>query len=632
MKKIDEKLQKELLNELNAPDQSAKIKEKLGVESTPVAAKGVNTNSFLSKLTVHKKLLIALGSVIFVIVAAIVGTTTYIRYVNTPVYEGMEATALDNNRKETIRSINRNGLISFDDLVSDDLGETNISDAVNDSIEPILPEGIAYYAEKGETIEVTVQIANPKFFEILSFTLNGRLYQTYEFREGSNSEQIIVNFTCQDTSGLQTITIDAIKYVDGTNIRDARFEADRTITIGVKYEEVPVVTNLSEIIETTYFGLSFVVSDVNNLVDVETGLMMYIYDGTNIINISKLNLGMNVFPFSNLHMGETYEYAIVAVYDQLDGRGKCANILASNKFTTKEGIEYENIETSYDYVKINFEQIHKEELTIEKIILLDGETTIEATKNADSSYTFSNLLSSKEYIMQTTYSYTIVENEAPVVIFKTIETTVTTDTRPIPTVNFVNVVPGKEDVSFAFDIVDTLITEGLITAIRLYKDGELLRDNLSTTDFAISDLLSNNKYEIEVEYEYDLKDGNPRQKLTNRYEFKTLEKTAPKVTLTSAIIFGDMLSVWFKVNDPEGVCNIVGFEVYNAAGEKIASKDAADHYNTQTSDGDVSFTGITESGVYTIYVVYAYDLNDGKGVTTIDKSSIGKDNSLGYEK
>lgn len=632
MKKLEEALKQEILNELNAPDQNEKLKEKLGIESTKRAMDFSKKDSFFNKLVIHKKILIVLTSFILFVVIGIVGTTSYIRYVNTPVYEGMEATSVITEHNEVRRNVRRNGLIYFDDVIEGDLEESSIKDVVNESIEPILPEGIAYYATKGETIEVTVNISNPKFFEILSFTLNGRLYQTYEFKEGSNSEQIIVAFTCQGESGLQTITIDAIKYVDGTTIRDARFEADRTITIGIKYEEVPVVTNLSEIIETTYFGLSFVVSDVNNLVNIEDGLMMYIYDGEEIMNISKLNLGMNVFPFSNLHMGETYEYAIVAVYDQLDGRGKCANILASNKFTTKEGIEYENIETSYDYVKINFEQIHKEELTIEEIVLINGTETIDAVKNVDNSYTFSNLLSSKEYIMQTTYSYTIVENETPVVIKKMIETTVTTNTRPIPTVEYIDVTPGKEDVSFNLNINDTVATEGIITAIRLYKDGVLVKDNLSVTSFIINELLSNNTYEIEVEYEYDLKDGNPRQKLTSRCEFSTLEKIAPKVTLTSCIMFSDMLSVWFKVTDPEQVVNIISFEVYNAEGEKLVSKNAADHYNEQTNEGDVSFTGITENGTYTIYVVYSYDLNDGKGLITIDKASIGKDNSLGYNK
>lgn len=630
MKKLEDILKQEILNELNAPDQNAKLKEKLGIESTKHVGNYNKKDSFFKRLTVPKKILIAAASFILLAVIGIVGTTSYSKYINIPTYEGMEVSAIVNSQKESRRNINSIGFNDVNTLLLND--NTSIKDVINESIQPVIPEGIAYYATKGETIDVTVKISNPKFFEILSFTLNGRLYQTYEFKEGSNSEQIIVAFTCQDSSGLQTITIDAIKYVDGSTIKDARFKADRTITIGVKYEEVPTVSNLSEIIETTYFGLSFVVTDVSNLVNINNGLMMYVFDGTSIINISKLQLGMNVFPFSNLHMGKTYEYAIVAVYDQLDGRGKCANILASNKFTTKEGIKYENIETSYDYIKINFEQLHKEELTIEKVVLLNSDEIIEPVKNSDNSYIFNNLLSNKEYTIETTYSYTIVENGKPVVINKTIETTVETDSRPIPTIEFVDVVPGKEDVTFNFNINDTLPTLGKITAIKLYKDGLLIRDNLSTTNFTINELLSNNTYEIEVEYQYDLKDGNPRQILTYRYEFTTLENATPKVELTSAIIFGDMLTVWFSVNDPDTTLGIIGFEVYNSSGEKVAYKDAPDYFNDLTCEGDVSFTGITNNDSYTIYAIYLYDLNDGNGTVTIDASSIGKDNSIGYNK
>ena len=40
-----------------------------------------------------------------------------------------------------------------------------------------------------------------------------------EFQEGSNSNQIIVKFETSNLSGIQTITIDAIKYVDDTTIK-----------------------------------------------------------------------------------------------------------------------------------------------------------------------------------------------------------------------------------------------------------------------------------------------------------------------------------------------------------------------------------------------------------------------------
>lgn len=57
----------------------------------------------------------------------------------------MEATSVLKNKKEERRNLNRNHLINFDDLINDDL---SIKEEIDQTIEPILPEGIAYYATK----------------------------------------------------------------------------------------------------------------------------------------------------------------------------------------------------------------------------------------------------------------------------------------------------------------------------------------------------------------------------------------------------------------------------------------------------------------------------------------------------
>ena len=620
--KFDEKFKKDFLNELNSPDQAKAIKDKIGIESTDkvVDPKPSSNNSFWSKILKHKAIWISCLSCLLVVALGIGGTFGYIKFKNTPVYEGMEVTS-------------QSGKLTSYSLTSDEEGK-DIEDAVEESIEPIIPEGIAYYAKKGQKIEITVKISNPKFYEILSFTLNGKLYQTFEFKEGSNSEQIIVDFVCQDESGLQVVTIDAIKYVEGTKIKDVRFKGDKELTLGITYEELPQVTNLSEIIGTTEFGLSFVTTDINNLIDLSSGLMMYIFDGEKIINISNLNLGMNVFPFSNLRMGKEYQYAVVGVYDALDGRGKCANILASNKFVTKEGIEVSDLEIGYDNIKVTFNRIHKEDITVNKIFMSDGEETVEGVLNPDGTYSFGDLLSNKEYVLTTTYGYNIVENGEVVTLEHTIQTTVKTKERPIPTIEFKDFVADKESVKFNFEINDTVATSGKIISLKLFLHGNLIKE-LDPSDLEILDLLSNTEYELEVTYEYDLKDGNPRATITNSIKFKTLEKVTPVVKFTQAVgAFNNMFSAWFEINDPEGCCNIERFELYNEAGELVATKDVPDNYHTVADDedctgqGDVTFYDLTEPGLYKIVVVYSYDLNDGKGKIVIDANSIAKDNSI----
>jgi len=91
--------------------------------------------------------------------------------------------------------------------------------------------GGPYYAQPNEDIYIYVHISNPDGFEILSFTLNGVKYSTYMFEAGSDLETLILKYNVGEKEGIQQYTIDAIKYVDGENIKDVRMEGERTIEV-----------------------------------------------------------------------------------------------------------------------------------------------------------------------------------------------------------------------------------------------------------------------------------------------------------------------------------------------------------------------------------------------------------------
>ena len=95
---------------------------------------------------------------------------------------------------------------------------------------------IAYYTKPNKDFYITVHVSNPDNFEILSFTLNGKVYSSYMFEQGSDMENLILKCNVGDAEGMVEYTIDAIKYVDGEQIKDVRMEGDRTITIGVSTE------------------------------------------------------------------------------------------------------------------------------------------------------------------------------------------------------------------------------------------------------------------------------------------------------------------------------------------------------------------------------------------------------------
>ena len=99
-----------------------------------------------------------------------------------------------------------------------------------------------YYADPGDDVFVVVHINNPSGYEILSFTLNGVKYSSYMFEYGSDLENLILKVNVGNTEGIQEYTIDQIKYVDGTDIKDVRMEGDRTVKIGVSTNKQPSVT------------------------------------------------------------------------------------------------------------------------------------------------------------------------------------------------------------------------------------------------------------------------------------------------------------------------------------------------------------------------------------------------------
>ena len=100
--------------------------------------------------------------------------------------------------------------------------------------------GGTYYALKNEDIYIHVHLSNPDDFEILSFTLNGVKYSSNMFEYGSNLELLILKYNVGDVKGLQEYTIDAIKYIDGETIKDARMDGDRTVKVYVNDDTQPL--------------------------------------------------------------------------------------------------------------------------------------------------------------------------------------------------------------------------------------------------------------------------------------------------------------------------------------------------------------------------------------------------------
>ncbi len=115
-----------------------------------------------------------------------------------------------------------------------DHGRTdNTSQEPSSKRDPLPTFGQTYYAMPNEDIYIYVYLTNPAGYEILSFTLNGVKYSSYMFEVGSDMELLILKYNVGNVAGLQEYTIDAIKYVDGEQIKDVEMKGDQTVRVMV---------------------------------------------------------------------------------------------------------------------------------------------------------------------------------------------------------------------------------------------------------------------------------------------------------------------------------------------------------------------------------------------------------------
>lgn len=624
MDKDMKKFKEMYLNELsNEEGNKEKLKDKIGIKKGTVEAKAKTSGGFFS---MYKKPLIIGGSCVMAILIAIITVISIINFRNTPVYQGMDA-----DNMGTVRASKRYDGHDDHDDDDDDHRREELIDDVEQQIGVIIDNRIVCYAQPNEQIIITVQIDNPKFYEILSFTLNGRLYQSYEFVDGSDSTRILVKFTVQAESGLQEVTIDAIKYVDNTSIKNARFGADKTIKLGVTYQNPPVATDVNEIVNGKDFAVSFSVQDQDQLININSGLNIYLFDGEQLVSQSKLVLGFNVIPYSNLKLGWEYTYAIIGVYDLYDGAGKRAYVLHQNTFTTPNGYTYASVEATYDSFNVTYDTLNGFEGSITEVKVYKGEEEVQTITEGFDNLVIGNLLSNNEYVIKTTYKYSLTVDNAPVEYTQTIEYVAKTLERPIPTVEFVEDSVTQDSISFNYNITDTT-TVGKISKIEVYRKGELV-SSFDEDIRLFENLLSDNDYKFIVTYEYDLLDGNGVKTLTAEYTYHTIKKTVPTAVFTSALPISNMVYIMFEVNDIDSIIELISIDLYKGD-EKVTSVTEWANYNPDQNteglySGNIVVSGL-ESGDYTAVFVYKYDMCDGNAPLVVDKDHPTADNKLGF--
>lgn len=297
-----------------------------------------------------------------------------------PVYEGMTVSDTSGSDADgAVAAMHIGNRLMKPSVVKPGMnGNKPIGDAIKDSIEIVGGAEDIYYADKNSEIYITVHINNPDAFEILSFTLNGKKYTSYMFEENSDLENLVLKINTGDAQGIVDYTIDAIKYVDGTEIKDVKMEGDRTVKVGIRAETQPsaAVSNVALKVDSVSFDVTL--ADPMHVIGTEAGLLhAVLFDGEEIIKKQSLVMGENKVEFTELDSEKTYQYAIVAIYEAYDGLGYTRHILAEDTFTTCPDvmIDEESIIVNNDTVSFNiFAYNSISEVTLIELINSSGVT------------------------------------------------------------------------------------------------------------------------------------------------------------------------------------------------------------------------------------------------------------------
>lgn len=269
-----------------------------------------------------------------------------------------------------------------------------------------------YYADPDEDVYITIHIDNPDAFEILSFTLNGEKYSSYMFEAGSTMEELVLKVNVGSESGIKEYTIDAIKYIDGTEIKDVRMEGNRTVKISVAYTTLPSASISNVEIGKTTFAANVTIHDPLGLIEMSNGeayiLLDYGVSGYEPYAKQSLSVGENSVLLENLDEGG-YTYRIVVVYDALDELGMKERILKTGTFVNEPSITIEttHIDSANLTVSYRLKVINEEFIDTVRVELLEkgNDVPVAFYENDLSQTTFCNLKDATEYQIRLTYIY-----------------------------------------------------------------------------------------------------------------------------------------------------------------------------------------------------------------------------------
>lgn len=478
----------------------------------------------------------------------------------------------------------------------EDPNAPSIENKANSTLDVVGAAESIYYADKNQDIFITIRLSNPDSYEILSFTLNGKKYSNYMFENGSDMENLVLKVNVGDVGGIVEYTIDAIKYVDGTDIKDVRMDGDRTVKAGVRASDQTYVNVTNEQKTMTSISFDAQVVDLYSLIEKSGGYAKAVlYDGVNMLT-KDINVGEKTnIVFDNLTPNTVYQYGVVALYDNLSGNGAKLNTLYKKAVYTDTIVLFKDVQVGKECIEWGF--VWNESFDSKQMSAISLWQNGAKVQDVDTGATrIDGLKSNNEYTLEATYKNLQNQDE-------TISIEFVTYAKAVPTVEIANLQSTQTEVSFELNVTDT-DNVGTIAKIELLHgdDEPIVASDLTSHSF--ENLLSNNDYTIQVTYVYDLNDGVGEQQIVKTTSITTKAKAVPTVEIVNAVATKKSIRFGINVVDKESVGAISKIELLHENAEPITAENL-----------DVrEFSGLLCDNNYTIRVTYSYDVNDGKGV------------------
>lgn len=479
----------------------------------------------------------------------------------------------------------------------EDPNAPSIENKANSTLDVVGSAESIYYADKNQDIFITIRLSNPDSYEILSFTLNGKKYSNYMFENGSDMENLVLKVNVGDVGGIVEYTIDAIKYVDGTEIKDVRMDGNRTVKAGVRASDQTYVNVTNEQKTMTSISFDAQVVDLYSLIEKSGGYAKAVlYDGVNMLTKDiKVGEKTNIV-FDNLTPNTVYQYGVVAFYDNLSGNGAKLNTLYKKAVYTDTIVLFKDVQVGKESIEWGF--VWNESFANKQMSAISLWQNGAKVQDVDTTATrLDGLKSNNKYTLKATYNNLQNQDETIAIEFITYA-------KAVPTVEITNVQSTQTQVSFELNITD-MDNVGAITKIELLhgEDAPIVVENVARS---FDHLLSNNDYTIQVTYVYDLNDGVGERQIVKTTSITTKAKAVPAVEIANVQSTQTAISFELNVTDTDNVGAITKIELLHGDDEPIVASDLT----------DCSFANLKSGNIYTIYVEFVYDLNDNKGSIT----------------